>query len=106
MPTEQNLLVTGLVSSRDHTPRIQIDDANGRRIAQMDAEDAIHLALDIIKMAEATMADALLVKWCHVYLKEGNDADHMAVQLLQLFRDFRAELEDDSRTRNPRPGGT
>jgi hypothetical protein len=93
----QQLLVTGLVSHRDHSPRIDLSDVEGKIHVQMDAEDAIHLALDIIKMAEATMADALLIQWAQANLPE--KGVQFAGELMLLFRDFRAKLEAESRER-------
>lgn len=91
------ILVSGLVSNRDYTPRIELNDAQSTFRCQMDAEDAIKLALDIIKMAEATMADALLIRWCSKNMKE--QGAKFGAALMMEFRDFRAELEDDSGAR-------
>ena len=91
------ILVTGLVSHRTHEPRIDIRDTNGQMHVQMDAEDAIKVALDMIKMSEATMADALLIKWAETNFPE--KGTQFAGALMVMFRDFRADLENDSQER-------
>jgi hypothetical protein len=94
----QQILVNGLVSGRDHSPRIDISDIDGKIHVQMDAEDAIHLALDIIKMAEATMADALLIRWASKNMPSDKGLQFGA-SLMVEFREYRAQMEAESRER-------
>lgn len=95
-----SIWVNGVVAARDHSPQIQLSNDNGI-LAQFDAEDAIKFAMDIIKMAEATMADALLIKWADVYMgpKDKEMALKMGASLMEMFRDYRAQMEEESRKR-------
>jgi hypothetical protein len=94
------IFVNGLVGSRDHKPKIQLSDENGKILSQMDAEDAVHLAFDIIKMAEATKVDAAIWTWVQtMHEKDPEAAIRMGASLMMSFRDFRADLEEESRAR-------
>lgn len=92
-----SIFVNGIVSHRDHLPKIQLSGEDGRILCQMDAEDAVKLAMDILKMSEATKVDAAIWKWASATMDD--KAEEFGTHLMVSFRDFRAELEEDSRKR-------
>lgn len=92
------IFINGLVSQKTKAPIIQLSHDDGRIINQMDAQDAIKLACDMIRMAEMAKADALLVRWTNEFFPE-EKREMVAAQLMTSFRDFRSELEDESNRR-------
>lgn len=82
------LWVTGVVAVRDKQPYIQLSNENGI-VAQLSAAEARSFANDIITMISRTEADALL----HRFAETHEMPEQFGAQLMQMFRDFRAEID-------------
>lgn len=89
-----SILVTSLVSSSTHMPRIEIEMEKPR--VQLSRLEAIDLAMNILQCVNGASADAFIFDWCKQRLPNCSDAD--AGQLLIDFRNFRDEI--DKRERN------
>lgn len=75
--------VNGIVSQRDKQPYLQLSNEKGM-IAQLTMRQARQIAMDMLVMCSRTEADAMLVKFFN-----------KKVALMQEFRDYRAELDDE-----------
>lgn len=91
------IFVNGIVSGKTKEPMIQLSNENGM-IAQLDAQDAIKFGMDLIRMAEMTKADALIVKWTEEFFP-ADKATVAGAQLMHAFREYRQKLEEESAQR-------
>lgn len=80
--------VNGVVAVRDHMPYIQLSNENGM-IGQLTMSETRQVAMDMLVMAARTEADAMILK----FFKQSQFPDGAAAELMQMFRDFRAELD-------------
>jgi hypothetical protein len=85
-----DLLISGIVSSRDQQPYIQLATEE-RMIAQLSMAQARNVAMDILQMCARTEADAMIVK----FFDKAEFPESACGALLIAFRDFRAELDDE-----------
>ncbi len=86
--------VIGIVAVRDKNPYIQLSNEKGI-IAQLSMSETRQIAMDMLVMASRTEADALLWR----FVKSKNLPEQMGAELMQMFRDFRTELDDDKEER-------
>jgi len=82
--------VNGIVSQRDKQPYIQLSNEKGM-IAQLTMSQARQIAMDILVMASRTEADAMILK----FFSKMEFNPGAAGMLMQEFRDFRAQLDDE-----------
>lgn len=87
--------VNGVVAVRDKKPYIQLSNENGM-IAQLSMSQTRQIAMDMLQMAARTEADAMLIE----FFKRHEFPDEAAARLMQMFRDFRAELDAEIAVRN------
>lgn len=95
----KTIMVSGRVELSDGRPQVVIAEMGGGPFSiELDAHDAIKMAIDIIKVAQMTMADALLIRWS---MKKAGPVQgpRFAFSLMEEFREFRNELEIESRNR-------
>jgi hypothetical protein len=84
------LWVNGVVAVRDRKPYVQISNEKGM-IAQFTMSEARQVAMDILQMAARTEADAMILK----FFSKSEFPEGAAAALMQEFRDFRAELDEE-----------
>ena len=89
--TPVHLWVNGIVAARDKMPYVQLSNENGM-IAQLSMAQAHQVALDILVMSARTEADAMLLK----FFARSEFPDEAAAHLMVMFRDFRADLDDEA----------
>src|SRR3954471_22636086 len=82
--------VNGIVSARDRKPYIQLSNEKGM-IAQLSMGEARQVAQDILVMCSRTEADALIIR----FFEKRDLPENAAAMIMQDFRDFRAELDDE-----------
>jgi hypothetical protein len=82
--------VNGVVAIRDHKPYVQLSNEKGM-VAQFSMSEARQVAMDILQMAARTEADAMILK----FFKKSEFPDGAAAALMQEFRDFRADLDQE-----------
>ena len=82
--------VNGIVSNRDQQPYVQLSNEKGM-IAQLSMGQARKIAMDILVMASRTEMDAML----HKFFREEFDKPEIANHAMVLFRDYRAELDQE-----------
>ena len=87
--------VNGVVAVRDGKPYIQLSNEKGM-ISQLTMSQTHQIAMDMLVMAARTEADAMLVK----FFRKHDFPDESAARLLQMFRDFRAELDAEKAERS------
>lgn len=87
--------VSGIVAVRDKKPYIQLSNEKGI-IAQLSMSETRQVAMDMLVMAARTEADALLWK----FVKARELPEQMGGELMQMFRDFRAELDAEKAERS------
>ena len=87
--------VNGIVAARDHKPYIQLSNEKGI-ICQLSMSETRQVAMDMLQMAARTEADALLWK----FIKSRDLPDEAGAQVMQMFRDFRAELDAEKAERS------
>lgn len=85
-----NIWVNGIVAVRDGQPYVQLSNEDGI-IAQFSVGEARSIANNIMLMASRTEADALLLDWT----AKMDLPKEAGAQLMQLFRDFRAKIDDE-----------
>lgn len=85
-----NFWVNGIVAQRNIEPYIQLSNEKGM-IAQMSMGEARQVAHDILVMCSRTEADAMIYK----FFKKSELPMEAAAAMMQMFRDFRAELDDE-----------
>lgn len=91
--------VNGIIAVRDKMPYIVLSNENGM-VAQLSMSEARQVAQDILVMTSRTEADAMIFKFF----------DHSALppeagaQLMQMFREFRAQLDDEQVKHDHRGG--
>ena len=90
-----NFWVSGIVAMRDKQPYIQLSNDNGM-IAQLSVTEARQVANDIMLMAARTEADAMLIK----FFAQAEFPEQAAAVLMQQFRDYRAELDQQKLERS------
>lgn len=78
-------------------PYIQFSNEKGM-VAQLTMSQARQVAEDILVMASRTEADAMLIK----FFGKLEFPDAAAAALMQEFRDFRAQLDDEQVQHNHR----
>jgi len=83
-----NFWVNGIVAVRDKQPYIQLSNDKGM-IGQLSVTEARQVANDIMLMAARTEADAMLIK----FFGQMELGDQAASLLMNQFRDYRAELD-------------
>jgi hypothetical protein len=88
-----NILICGIVSSRDHLPYIQISTERGV-LSQLSIAEARKVALDILQLSARSEADAMIWKFFH----KAEFPDGSVAALMHDFRDFRAALDDEAVT--------
>lgn len=97
----KTIIVTGIVDPSDGRPIIELANAMegeaGRVAFILDAHDAIRLALEMIASAERITGDALLIKWS--MKKGGEQGSRLAYSLMEDLKEFRNQLEIDSKNR-------
>jgi len=81
------VMITSLVSHRTEKPRVDIQLGNGH--AQMEADQAIEVATQIIKCATGAHADAFLF---HFVKHELQQPDNVSAGILDQFRTYREQL--------------
>lgn len=91
-----HFFVNGIVAARDKMPYIQLSNEHGIH-AQLTIAQARQVAADILQMAARTEADALLLKFVEVRKLP----EQMGGELMMMFRDFRAELDQAETERIP-----
>jgi hypothetical protein len=91
------ILVTSLVSHRDHSPRIDIT-LNGNRV-QLSAMEARALVRNISEAIVAAESDAFIYAFITSELKQPLD---VGAHTMILFRDFRDKLETQWRNNDER----
>ena len=69
---------------------IQMDLGSEDFHIQMDVEDAVKLAIDIIRVAEASLIDAYFIKFMR---EEVDIPDHQIANILAQFRKYRDGYE-------------
>jgi len=85
-----NILVNGIVASRDKKPYVQILTENGI-ICQLSMAETRQVANDLLLMASRTEADAMLL---HFFQTSGLPME-AAAAMMTMFREFRAKLDDE-----------
>lgn len=87
------IIVGGIVNS-EKEPSIQID-VDGH-LVQLSMKQARLIANDILIMCSRTEADALVIKF---FVERLGAKPESAASALLLFREFRAQLDDEEVTR-------
>ena len=95
MPVGQGFFVNGIVAQRDAMPYIQLSNEKGM-IAQLTMSQARQVANDIVIMCSRSEADAMIVK----FFKKLELPEQAAEHLMQEFRIFRFELDEDKAERS------
>jgi hypothetical protein len=86
-----HFFVTGIVAERDGKPYIQISTEEGM-VTQFSMNEARQVAMDILIQASRTEMDAMILS----FLKNEVQAPEAAmVGIVQMFREFRAALDDE-----------
>jgi hypothetical protein len=86
-----HFFVTGIVAERDGKPYIQISTEEGM-VTQFSMNEARQVAMDMLIQASRTEMDAMILN----FLKNEVQAPEAAmVGIVQMFREFRAELDDE-----------
>jgi hypothetical protein len=85
-----DFFVNGIVAQRDKQPYIQLSNEKGM-IAQLSLAEARHIAMDILVMCSRTEADAMVLK----FFKRSEFPDGAAEHLMQMFREYRMELDQE-----------
>lgn len=94
MPIGQSFFVTGLVAARDKMPYVQLHNAE-TLIAQLTMSQARQIATDILVMCARTEADAMI----HRFFERNEFPPEAGAAIMQMFRDFRYELDEDKAER-------
>jgi hypothetical protein len=82
--------VNGIVAQRDKQPYIQLSNEKGM-IAQLSMAQAQQIAMDMLIMAARTEADAMI----HKFFSRKEFPEGASNALMQEFRDFRAQLDQE-----------
>ena len=94
--------VNGIVSARDRQPYVQLSNEKGM-IAQLTIAQTQKIALDMLTMAARTEMDAMI----HRFFREQFDKPDVANHAMILFRDYRAQLDQEKvegKMQNPDTG--
>jgi hypothetical protein len=86
-----NFWVNGIVAQRDKKPYIQLSNDKGI-IAQLSMGEARNVAWDILQMCARTEVDAMLLAFMS---QSANFDEHVGEALMQYFRDYRAEVDQE-----------
>jgi hypothetical protein len=95
-----NFWVNGIVAARDKKPYVQLSNEKGI-IGQLSMAQARQVAHDILVMCSRTEADAMILK----FFDARELPENAAAMLMQDFRDFRAELDDEEIKHSHREDG-
>lgn len=95
MPAGQGFWVNGIVAQRNGIPYIQLSNEKGL-IGQLTMSQARQVAEDIIIMCSRTEADAMI----HKFFSQAGFPKEAGNALMQQFRDFRFELDEDKAERS------
>jgi hypothetical protein len=87
----EHIFVNGIVAQRDGKPYIQLSTENGM-VAQFSMNEARQVAMDMLVQASRVEMDAMFLSFLN---KEVEAPAEAAVGLMQTFREFRAELDDE-----------
>jgi hypothetical protein len=87
----EHIFVNGVVAQRDGKPYIQLSTENGM-IAQFSMNEARQVAMDILIQASRTEMDAMILNFL---TKEVEAPEAAVVGVMQMFREFRAALDDE-----------
>ena len=85
-----DFFVNGVVAQRDKQPYVQLSNEKGI-IAQLSMAQARHIAMDILVMCSRTEADAMIL----TFFKRNEFPDGAAEHLMQMFREYRMELDQE-----------
>lgn len=94
--------VNGIVSNRDQQPYVQLSNEKGI-IAQLSMGQARKIAMDMLVMCSRTEMDAMI----HRFFREQFDKPDVANHAMMLFREYRAELDQENvetKMQNPDTG--
>jgi hypothetical protein len=83
-----SIIINGIVSNRDKQPYVQILTEQGM-IVQLSMNEARSVAMDILRMASRTEADAMILK----FFDKAEFPNGAAAALMHDFREFRSELD-------------
>jgi hypothetical protein len=74
---------------------------------ELDSLASQNLVSLIIQAQEASMSDALIIKFVQMHFGDDPNIDRVTMQLLSLFRDYRKQLRGDGPIEAPEtPGGS
>ena len=91
--------VNGIVAIRDKQPYVQLSNEKGM-IAQLTMAEVRTIAMDMLAMAARTEADAIILK----FFERSEFPPEAGVHLMQMFRDFRSELDAEKVERSEGDG--
>jgi len=94
--------VNGIVAQRDKQPYIQLSNEKGT-IAQLSMSQARQIAMDILNMAARTEMDAMVLHWFKQFDLPADTEHQAANAMMQMFREFRAQLDDEKVQRSEDP---
>lgn len=100
--TNASLSVSAIIAARDKQPYIQIIIEDGNN-AQLTMSQARQVAADILTICARAEADAMIYK----FFDAADYPRGAAVEVMKQFRDYRAELDDETvehSHREPVPG--
>lgn len=95
MPTGQGFWVNGIVAVRDGNPYIQLSNEKGM-LGQLTMSQARQVAADILNMCARTEADAMI----HKFFAKLDFPKEAGAAIMQEFRNFRFELDQDKAERS------
>ena len=91
IPPPSSVLISSLIASKDASPRVDIQfESKVPGHMQMEAEAAIKIGLDIIKVAYGAYIDAFV--WNYMKDKVGLDPERCGF-VVSDFREYRDKLE-------------
>jgi len=90
-PLSPEIIVNGVVSRVDEMPYVQLLNGEGRALGQLTMAMTHKVAIDMLRMAARTEADAMLVR----FFKKHDLPQGALHQLLLDFRDFRRQLDEE-----------
>jgi len=84
-----DLVVSGIVAYRDKQPYVDLL-VDGVKVAQLSIADAQKIALDMLRMAYRTEADAMI----HSFFAKEGFPEQAGAHLMKLFREFRSQNDN------------
>lgn len=88
MPQDTHVFVDGIVAARDKEPYVRLI-VNGEK-AQLSIAEAHKVAVDLLKMAARTEADAMILR----FFSDQQYPEGAAAAVMQEFRYFRQRQDD------------